>query len=192
MNEKKIQATITLDLTREQLMTLLTSAPNVQTDAQTPEPVQVAPLPQMPVQAPPMPEMPPQMPVQQTPPVQMPTQQTPVQTPPQMPVQTPPQMPVQQTPPVQMPTQHTPVQQTPPVQTPPQMPVQTPVQMPAQQTQTYTVEQIGRAARPLVEGGRQQELVALLAEFGVVSVAALPEEARAAFVQRIRAMGAQI
>ena len=161
MNEKKIQATITLDLTREQLMTLLTSAPNVQTAVQMPEPVQDTPLPQMPVQAPPMPEMPPQMPVQQTPPVQMPTQQTPVQ-------------------------------QTPPVQTPPQMPVQTPVQMPAQQTQTYTVEQIGRAARPLVEGGRQQELVALLAEFGVVSVAALPEEARAAFVQRIRAMGAQI
>ncbi len=159
MNENNIQATITLTLTREQLMALLTSAPNVQTAVQMPEPVQVAPLPQMPVQTPPMPEMPPQMPTQQTPP------QMPVQTPPQMPVQTPPQMPVQQTP---------------------------PVQMPVQQTQTYTVEQIGRAARPLVEGGRQQELVALLAEFGVVSVAALPEEARAAFVQRIRAMGAQI
>ena len=167
MNENNIQATITLTLTREQLLTLLTSAPNVQTDAQTPEPVQVAPRPQMPMQ---------------TPPVQMP-----VQTPP-MP-ETPPQMPTQQTPPVQMPTQQTPVQQTSPVQ----MPVQTPpVQMPVQQAQTYTVEQIGRAARPLVEGGRQQELVALLAEFGVVSVAALPEEARAAFVQRIRAMGAQI
>ena len=110
MNENNIQATITLTLTREQLLTLLTSAPNVQTAVQTPEPVQVAP----------------------------------------------------------------------------------PPQMPGQTQQTYTVEQIGRAARPLVEGGRQQELVALLAEFGVTSVAALPEEARAAFVQRIRAMGAQI
>ena len=170
MNEKKIQATITLDLTREQLMTLLTSAPNVQTAVQMPEPVQDTPLPQMPVQAPP--QMPVQMPVQAPPMPEMP-----------------PQIPTQQTPPVQMPTQQTPVQQTSPVQ----MPVQTPpVQMPVQQAQTYTVEQIGRAARPLVEGGRQQELVALLAEFGVVSVAALPEEARAAFVQRIRAMGAQI
>ena len=74
MNENNIQATITLTLTREQLMALLTSAPNVQTAVQMPEPVQVAPLPQMPVQTPPMPEMPPQMPTQQTPP-QMPALQ---------------------------------------------------------------------------------------------------------------------
>lgn len=153
MNENNIQATITLTLTREQLLTLLTSAPN----AQMPEPVQVAPLPQMPVQAPP---------------------QTPVQTPPQMPVQTPPQMPVQM--PTFAPQGHW------------EADARGGSPLPVQQTQTYTVEQIGRAARPLVEGGRQQELVALLAEFGVTSVAALPEEARAVFVQRIRAMGAQI
>lgn len=56
----------------------------------------------------------------------------------------------------------------------------------------YTVQQLGQAARPLMEQGRQQELVALLAEFGVQSVAALPENRRADFAARLRAMGGLI
>ena len=67
-----------------------------------------------------------------------------------------------------------------------------PAQMPAAQPQTYTVQQLGLAARPLVEQGRQQELLALLAEFGVPSIAALPEANRADFAARLRAMGGQI
>lgn len=58
--------------------------------------------------------------------------------------------------------------------------------------QTYTVEQLGLAARPLMEGGRQQELIALLTEFGVQSVAAIPEIRRADFAARLRALGGQI
>ena len=58
--------------------------------------------------------------------------------------------------------------------------------------QTYTVQQLGQAARPLMENGRQQELIGLLAEFGVQSVAALPENRRADFAVRLRAMGGLI
>lgn len=83
------------------------------------------------------------------------------------------------------------------VQAPPPLPavqpMQTPVQMPAQTApQTYTVQQLGLAARPLMEQGRQQELLALMAEFGVPSIAALPEGSRADFAARLRAMGGQI
>lgn len=68
----------------------------------------------------------------------------------------------------------------------------TPAPMPTAQPQTYTVEQLGLAARPLMENGRQQELIALLAEFGVPSVAAIPEDRRADFAARLRALGGQI
>jgi hypothetical protein len=68
-----------------------------------------------------------------------------------------------------------------------------PAAIPAQTTvQHYTVPQLGLAARPLMENGRQQELIALLAEFGVQSVAALPEDRRADFAARLRAMGGLI
>lgn len=67
-----------------------------------------------------------------------------------------------------------------------------PAQMPAAQPQTYSSQQLGLAARPLVEQGRQQELLALLAEYGVPSIAALPEGSRADFAARLRAMGGQI
>lgn len=130
------------------------------------------------------------------------------QTPAPMPQQTPAPMPQQQMnpAPMQMPT----AQQMPQAQpNPAQMP--TAQQMPQAQTQmnpapqmqqspmpqqtapqTYTVEQIGLAARPLMENGRQQELAALLTEFGVPSVAALPEDRRADFAARLRSMGGQI
>lgn len=70
-------------------------------------------------------------------------------------------------------------------QNPPAIPVQT-------APQTYTVQELGLAARPLVEMGRQAELMQLLAEFGAPSVAELPENQRAAFAARLRAMGGQI
>jgi hypothetical protein len=64
--------------------------------------------------------------------------------------------------------------------------------MPTAQPQTYSVQDLGLAARPLMENGRQQELIALLAEFGVQSVAAIPENRRADFAARLRALGGQI
>lgn len=73
------------------------------------------------------------------------------------------------------------------------VPVQTPAPMPPQTApQTYSVTDLGLAARPLMENGRQQELIALLAEFGVQSVAAIPENRRADFAARLRALGGQI
>lgn len=76
----------------------------------------------------------------------------------------------------------------------PAQPQQTaPVQLPTQTTpRTYTVQELGLAARPLVELGRQQELMNLLAEFGASSVAELPENSRAAFAAKLRTMGGQI
>ena len=68
-----------------------------------------------------------------------------------------------------------------------------PVQLPTQTTpRTYTVQELGLAARPLVEMGRQQELMNLLDEFGASSVAELPENSRAAFAAKLRTMGGQI
>lgn len=75
----------------------------------------------------------------------------------------------------------------------PAAPAPIPTAIPAQTTApVYTVQQLGQAARPLMEQGRQQELVNLLAEFGVQSVAALPENRRADFAARLRAMGGLI
>lgn len=80
-----------------------------------------------------------------------------------------------------------------PVQTPTPVPTPVPAAVPAQAApQTYTVQQLGQAARPLMENGRQQELIGLLTEFGVQSVAALPENRRADFAARLRAMGGLI
>ena len=73
------------------------------------------------------------------------------------------------------------------------IPAAAPAPLPAQTApQIYTVQQLGQAARPLMENGRQQELIGLLAGFGVRWVAALPENRRADFAARLRAMGGLI
>lgn len=72
-----------------------------------------------------------------------------------------------------------------PQQAPPTIPAQT---APA----AYTTQQLSVAARPLVEMGRQQELMQLLAKYSAASVADLPENQRAAFAADLRAMGGQI
>ena len=135
-----IQATITLTLTKEQLLSLLGTAPvapaapaAVSTTAQTAAP---APLPSAPVQ---------------------PSSTAPAPS---------------------------------PMTVPSAQPM--PAQMPAAQPKTYSTQELGLAARPLVEQGRQQELLALLAEYGVPSIASLPEPSRADFAARLRAMGGQI
>ena len=90
-----------------------------------------------------------------------------------------------------MPTQNvqtvdsvTPVQQTAPIN-----PVQT---APVAQPQTYTIEQIQTACAPLMDAGKQQELVGLLAQFGVQSLPQLPKEQYGAFATALRGLGANI
>lgn len=148
------QVTITLTLTREQLLSLLGNAPAVSAAPAAALPSATTATSAAPLSAPaPQPSM-----------VSAPSQ---LAAPPAQ-VQAPSPLPAVQ-------------------------PMQTPVQMPAQTApQTYTVQQLGLAARPLMEQGRQQELLALIAEFGVPSIAALPEGSRADFAARLRAMGGQI
>ncbi len=57
---------------------------------------------------------------------------------------------------------------------------------------TYTIEQIQAACAPLMDAGKQQELVNLLAQFGVPSLPQLPFEQYGAFVTALRGLGAKI
>lgn len=96
------------------------------------------------------------------------------------------QAPVQQQPVQQVPTQQTaPVQQTPVQQTPVQQTVPT-------QAQTYTMDQLAIAATQLMDAGKREELVNLLAQFGVQALMALPKEQYGAFATALRSMGARI
>lgn len=89
----------------------------------------------------------------------------------------------------QMPVQQAPVQtQTAPVQ-------QTPASTPAlvqTTTPSYTMDDLAGAAVPLMESGRQADLLNLLAQFGVESLPALPKEQYGAFATALRGLGAQI
>jgi len=83
-----------------------------------------------------------------------------------------------------------------PVQTPAQTPVQQPAQPPVQavptSAPTYTMEQLAVAATPLIDGGRRQELVNLLAAFGVRALTELPKERYGEFATALRQLGAKI
>lgn len=68
-------------------------------------------------------------------------------------------------------------------------PIQT---APVAQPQTYTIEQIQTACAPLMDAGKQQELVNLLAQFGVQSLPQLPKEQFGAFTTALRGLGAKI
>nr|DAM27056.1 MAG TPA: hypothetical protein [Caudoviricetes sp.] len=96
----------------------------------------------------------------------------------------------------------TPVQSTPmtvPIQTQaaPSVPAQStaPTQQPAQvQTtaQSYTMDDLTKAAVMLMDSGRQADLLTLLAQFGVDALPALPLEQYGAFATALRGLGAQI
>lgn len=100
-----------------------------------------------------------------------------------------PQPPVQQ-PPVQpapaVPAQQAPVQQ---VSIPAAPPVTQPVPT---ATQSYTLDDLARAAMTLMDSGRQAELQGLLKNFGVDALPVLPQEQYGAFATALRGMGAQI
>ena len=119
-------------------------------------------------------------------------------------VQTPAAVPVQTPPAVAIPTV--------PVQTPPVAPA--PVQQPAVQqpapamatpptaVKKYTADELSIASRPIVEAGRQQELLALLHSFtftdqngvtrNVQNIREMPEELYPAFANGIRQLGGRI
>lgn len=57
---------------------------------------------------------------------------------------------------------------------------------------TYTIDQLAVAATQLVDAGRREELVQLLAAFGVQALTGLPKEQFGTFATQLRAMGAKI
>lgn len=59
-------------------------------------------------------------------------------------------------------------------------------------TPSYTLDDLARAAMTLMDSGRQEELVGLLAGFGVETLPALPTEKYGAFATALREMGASI
>ena len=82
----------------------------------------------------------------------------------------------------------------PPVKSEPMPVTPAPVQAPATThvAETYTLDQLQLAGGQLMDAGRQQDLVAALAEFGVQSLLALPQEQYAAFAGKLRALGARL
>lgn len=104
--------------------------------------------------------------------------------------------------PVQQPTYTTyppqPVQQAPvqpPVQ---QVPVQAPIAPPVSTQQTYTMQELSLATRPIVEAGRQQEVVNYLHSFRkadgtpVQTIMDLPVEQYGVFATGLRQLGGKI
>lgn len=80
----------------------------------------------------------------------------------------------------------------------PVVPVTAPVQQPTAaapvptSTPVYVLDDLARAAITLMDSGRQNDLMSLLAQFGVDSLPALPKEQYGAFATALRGMGAQI
>lgn len=59
-------------------------------------------------------------------------------------------------------------------------------------THTYTPDELAKAAMPLMDAGKQQELIGLVHQFGVSSIPELRPEQYGAFATALRGMGAQI
>lgn len=95
--------------------------------------------------------------------------------------------------PVQQPTQ--PVQQQQPMAQPTQ-PVQQQQPMPQQSVPTsqtaYSMDQLAVAATQLMDTGKRDQLMQLLATFGVQALTALPQEQYGAFATKLRELGANI
>ena len=69
-----------------------------------------------------------------------------------------------------------------------------PIQQPAPTTapKPYTLEQLSFAAAPLLDAGKDKELMAVIQSFGVMSLQQLPTEKYGEFAAAIRSLGAQI
>jgi hypothetical protein len=103
--------------------------------------------------------------------------------------------PVQNNVPVAPPVQNVvpiapPNMQQPPVHQPMQQPIQhqaVPTSAP-----TYSMDQLAVAATQLVDAGRREELLQLLASFGAPALMQLPQEMYGSFATKLREMGARI
>lgn len=56
----------------------------------------------------------------------------------------------------------------------------------------YSFDQLAVAATQIMDMGRQQDLLQLLAGFGIQSLTALPKDAFGAFANQLRALGAKL
>lgn len=97
----------------------------------------------------------------------------------------------------QEPAQQTPVQKMPTAPAAPVAPAApTAPAAPAAPVPTtqvsYKPDDLARAAMSLMDSGRQPDLIALLGQFGVVSIPDLRPEQYGAFATALRGMGAQI
>lgn len=81
------------------------------------------------------------------------------------------------------------VQQTPPVQQQQQVPVQ---QTPLASPPTYSIAQIQQACAPLIDAGKQPDIVNLIKSFGVQALTQIPTERLGEFATALRGLGAQI
>lgn len=98
--------------------------------------------------------------------------------------------------PVQQPMQ----QQQPMQSAPQQQPMSQPTQpVPQQQQQpvptsqaAYSMDQLAVAATQLMDAGKRDQLMQLLAAFGVQALTALPQEQYGAFATKLRELGANI
>jgi hypothetical protein len=104
-------------------------------------------------------------------------------------------------PPVQNVPVNAPVQNIVPVAQPGPLQIQQQHQQPVQQPQpqgvpttatTYTMDQLAVAATQLVDAGRREELLQLLASFGAPALMQLPQEMYGSFATKLREMGARI
>lgn len=113
--------------------------------------------------------------------------------PPQVPTAAAPQQAIPQTQPAINIPQAQPIPQVPISNAPQQaQPVSNaPRQIPTS-TQSYTLDDISRAAAPLMEAGKQNELSVLVAKYGVQSLQQLDTSLYGAFVMDLRGLGAQI
>ncbi len=106
------------------------------------------------------------------------------------------QQPVQSAPVQQAPINTNPINQQPAYQQPAQtnqQPGGPAYQTPVQTTpQSYTKDDLAKAAMTLMDAGRQPDLLNLLAQFGVDSLPAIPPEQYGAFATALRGLGAQI
>ena len=57
---------------------------------------------------------------------------------------------------------------------------------------TYTLDQIARAGASLVDAGKMEQLLALLAKYGVAAITQLQPDQFGVFATELRALGAQI
>ncbi|MDP1394790.1 hypothetical protein Q8G28_15500 [Lysinibacillus capsici] len=104
-----------------------------------------------------------------------------IQQPAAVPTSTPVQQPMHQVQ-GQQPMAQPPVQQQQPM---PQQPV------PTSQT-SYSMDQLAVAATQLMDAGKREQLMQLLATFGVQALTTLPQEQYGAFATKLRELGANI